>query len=84
MRCSGSARLPTSSRPGRGAGPALVDTLRDACEAALPRPKRPTRVYLVQELPLGPTGKVARRRLRDQAAAAGAPQVRAEDVAAAS
>ncbi len=64
--------------------PALVDTLRDACEAALPRPKRPSAFYLVQELPLGPTGKVARRRLRDQAAAAGAPQVRAEDVAAAS
>ena len=64
--------------------PALVETLREACEAALPRPKRPSAFYLVQELPLGPTGKIARRRLRDQAAAAGAPQVRAEDVAAAS
>jgi acyl-CoA synthetase (AMP-forming)/AMP-acid ligase II len=44
----------------------LTETLREACEAALPRPKRPSAFYLVQELPLGPTGKVARHRLRDQ------------------
>jgi acyl-CoA synthetase (AMP-forming)/AMP-acid ligase II len=41
--------------------------LREACEAALPRPKRPSAFYLVAELPLGPTGKVARRRLRELA-----------------
>jgi acyl-CoA synthetase (AMP-forming)/AMP-acid ligase II len=64
--------------------PALVDTLREACEAALPRPKRPTAFYLVQELPLGPTGKVTRRHLRERAAASGAPQVMSEEVAAAS
>src|SRR5580693_2887984 len=44
----------------------LAEALREACEAALPRPKRPSAFYLVQELPLGPTGKVARHRLRDQ------------------
>ncbi len=43
----------------------LADALRAACEAALPRPKRPTAFCLVPELPLGPTGKVARRRLQE-------------------
>ena len=47
-------------------GDELAEALREACEAALPRPKRPSAFYLVQELPLGPTGKVARHRLRDQ------------------
>ena len=46
----------------------LADALREACAAALPRPKRPTAFRLVRELPLGPTGKVARRRLRELAA----------------
>jgi acyl-CoA synthetase (AMP-forming)/AMP-acid ligase II len=41
----------------------LAEALREACEAALPRPKRPSAFYLVTELPVGPTGKVARRRL---------------------
>jgi acyl-CoA synthetase (AMP-forming)/AMP-acid ligase II len=36
---------------------------------ALPKPKRPSAIVLVDELPLGPTGKVARRRLRELAAA---------------
>jgi acyl-CoA synthetase (AMP-forming)/AMP-acid ligase II len=43
----------------------MEDALRAACEAALPRPKRPSAFCLVRELPLGPTGKVARHRLRD-------------------
>ena len=47
----------------------LADALREACAAALPRPKRPTAFCLVRELPLGPTGKVARRRLRELAGA---------------
>jgi len=42
--------------------------LRAACEAALPRPQRPAAFHLVPELPLGPTGKVARGRLRELAA----------------
>ena len=59
--------------PGRPdlADPAdLADALRAACEAELPRPKRPTEFCLVPELPLGATGKVSRRRLRELATAA--------------
>jgi oxalate---CoA ligase len=52
-----------------GAGQPLEDALREACEAALPRPKRPAAFHLVAELPVGPTGKVARRRLQELAAA---------------
>jgi acyl-CoA synthetase (AMP-forming)/AMP-acid ligase II len=48
-------------------GHEMEEALREACEAALPRAKRPTAFCLVQELPLGPTGKVARHRLRAQA-----------------
>ena len=48
----------------------LEEALRAACAAALPRPKRPDAFYLVRELPLGPTGKVTRGRLRELAAAA--------------
>jgi oxalate---CoA ligase len=56
-----------------GPGPRqlLEEALREACEAALPRPKRPAAFHLVPELPVGPTGKVARRRLRELAAARG-------------
>jgi acyl-CoA synthetase (AMP-forming)/AMP-acid ligase II len=46
----------------------LAGALRGACEAELPRPKRPTEFCLVTELPLGATGKVSRRRLRELAA----------------
>ena len=49
----------------------LADALRAACSAALPRPKRPTEFCLVPELPVGATGKVSRRRLRELACAAG-------------
>jgi acyl-CoA synthetase (AMP-forming)/AMP-acid ligase II len=49
----------------------LADALRAACEAELPRPKRPTEFCLVPELPLGATGKVSRRRLRELAVATG-------------
>ena len=47
--------------------PDLEEALREACAAALPRPKRPSAFCLVSELPLGPAGKVARRRLRELA-----------------
>ena len=47
----------------------LADALAQACSTALPRPKRPTEFCLVPELPLGATGKVSRRRLRELAAA---------------
>ena len=52
-------------------GPDLADALRAACSTALPRPKRPTEFCLVPELPLGATGKVSRRRLRELAMATG-------------
>ena len=39
--------------------------LREACQAELPRHKQPSAFCLVGELPLGPTGKIARRRLKD-------------------
>jgi acyl-CoA synthetase (AMP-forming)/AMP-acid ligase II len=37
--------------------------LREACAAALPHHKRPSAIYVVEALPTGPTGKVARNRL---------------------
>ena len=43
--------------------------LRDACQAELPRHKQPSAFFVVEELPLGPTGKIARRRLKDLAMA---------------
>jgi len=67
---------------GTSPGPELAAALREACEAALPRAKRPTAFHLVQELPLGSTGKVARRRLRELAA--GTRQAAAPDVMVAS
>jgi oxalate---CoA ligase len=39
--------------------------LREACQADLPRHKQPRAFCLVSELPLGPTGKIARHRLKD-------------------
>jgi acyl-CoA synthetase (AMP-forming)/AMP-acid ligase II len=45
----------------------MEEALRRACEAGLPRPKRPAAFHPVQELPLGPTGKLARRHLREVA-----------------
>jgi acyl-CoA synthetase (AMP-forming)/AMP-acid ligase II len=51
--------------PCRGLG--LADALREACDSALPRHKRPSAFCLVEELPLGPTGKVTRGRLREMA-----------------
>ena len=54
----------------RFSGRDLEEALRAACEAALPRAKRPDAFCVVPELPTGPTGKVARTRLRELAAAA--------------
>jgi acyl-CoA synthetase (AMP-forming)/AMP-acid ligase II len=39
--------------------------LRAACRQRLPRHKQPSAFRVVDELPLGPTGKIARRRLRE-------------------
>jgi acyl-CoA synthetase (AMP-forming)/AMP-acid ligase II len=49
-------------------GTELSESLHKACEAELPKPKRPAEFCLMDELPLGPTGKIARRRLRELAA----------------
>jgi acyl-CoA synthetase (AMP-forming)/AMP-acid ligase II len=51
---------------------ALPDALREACAAELPPYQRPTEFRLVTELPVGPTGKVARRRVREMALAGAA------------
>jgi oxalate---CoA ligase len=45
----------------------LEYALREACEAALPRARRPSAFVVVEEMPLGPTGKISRRRLRELA-----------------
>lgn len=47
----------------------LEGDLRAAAAANLPRHKQPAEYYIVAEMPLGPTGKIARRRLKDLAAA---------------
>src|SRR5581483_11121857 len=46
------------------------DMLRAACQASLPKYKQPSAYYLVEEMPLGPTGKVVRRRLAELTATA--------------
>ena len=48
----------------------LEYALREACEAGLPRARRPSAFLVVDQMPLGPTGKIARRRLRELAATA--------------
>jgi len=53
--------VPTSE-----AAPVDVEaTLRAACAALLPRQKQPSEFRLVGEMPLGPTGKISRRLLKD-------------------
>ena len=43
--------------------------LRAACALRLPRHKQPSEFWLVDEMPLGPTGKISRRLLRESVAA---------------
>lgn len=45
----------------------LEAALRDVCAARLPRHKQPGAFFVVTEMPLGPTGKIARRQLKDMA-----------------
>jgi long-chain acyl-CoA synthetase len=48
-----------------GADPAAVaEAVRRHCEKRLARFKRPSRIEVVEELPLTPTGKVQKGRLR--------------------
>jgi oxalate---CoA ligase len=50
-------------------GNGLEGELRAACGVSLPKYKQPAAYYLVEEMPLGPTGKVVRRHLAELAAA---------------
>jgi acyl-CoA synthetase (AMP-forming)/AMP-acid ligase II len=52
----------------------LARDLRELCERALTRYKRPTTIEVTAELPTGPTGKVLRRALRAELATAGGPR----------
>jgi acyl-CoA synthetase (AMP-forming)/AMP-acid ligase II len=54
--------------------------LRAACSQWLPRHKQPSEFWLLDEMPLGPTGKISRRRLKEAVPAASAP---AESITAA-
>jgi acyl-CoA synthetase (AMP-forming)/AMP-acid ligase II len=47
----------------------IEQVLRAACARHLPRHKRPDEFWLVDEMPLGPTGKISRRVLREAVAA---------------
>ena len=47
----------------------IEDVLRAACAQRLPRHKQPSEFWLVDEMPLGPTGKISRRLLKESAAA---------------
>jgi len=52
--------------PSSEAAPGDVEvTLRAACATLLPRHKQPSEFCLVAEMPLGPTGKISRRLLKD-------------------
>jgi oxalate---CoA ligase len=56
--------------PDAGWAAADVETLlRKTCAAELPRHKQPSEYRLVAELPLGSTGKISRRQLKDLVAA---------------
>ena len=61
--------VPAEDCPLAAAG--LEAALRDACARSLPRHKQPSAYHVVGEMPLGPTGKIVRRQLKDLASAAG-------------
>ena len=67
-RCSASGRSPTSS-PTPRSRTRLRRVLRAACAEKLPRHKQPSEFWLVDEMPLGPTGKISRRLLKESVAA---------------
>ena len=46
----------------------IEELLRAACAQRLPRHKQPSEFWLVDEMPLGPTGKISRRLLKEAAA----------------
>ena len=48
---------------------ALEAALRASCAELLPRHKQPSEFRFMDQLPLGPTGKISRRLLKDLVAA---------------
>jgi acyl-CoA synthetase (AMP-forming)/AMP-acid ligase II len=46
----------------------IEELLRAACAQRLPRHKQPSEFWLVDEMPLGPTGKISRRLLKESVA----------------
>jgi fatty-acyl-CoA synthase len=52
--------------PGRQGGPELAEELLAHCRSALAGFKRPRSIEFVDELPRLPTGKLLRRRVREQ------------------
>jgi oxalate---CoA ligase len=47
----------------------VEEVLRAACAERLPRHKQPSEFWLVDQMPLGPTGKISRRLLKEAVAA---------------
>ena len=47
----------------------VAAVLRQVCAERLPRHKQPSEFWLVDEMPLGPTGKISRRLLKESVAA---------------
>jgi acyl-CoA synthetase (AMP-forming)/AMP-acid ligase II len=47
----------------------IEQVLRAACARQLPRHKQPSEFWLVDEMPLGPTGKISRRLLKESVTA---------------
>ena len=47
----------------------IEQMLRAACARQLPRHKQPSEFWLVDEMPLGPTGKISRRLLKESVTA---------------
>ena len=54
---------------GAEAAEALEATLRASCVERLPKPKQPSEFCFMDRLPLGPTGKISRRLLKELVAA---------------
>ena len=54
---------------GADAAEAFEAALRASCAERLPRPKQPSEFCFMDQLPLGPTGKISRRLLKDLVAA---------------
>jgi acyl-CoA synthetase (AMP-forming)/AMP-acid ligase II len=57
--------------PAESPAACLEAALREMCAAHLPRHKRPGTYFVVDEMPLGPTGKIVRHRLKDLATTRG-------------